>query len=86
MAHAPYATVNGDIVTIHNVRNFDYRTETDFDARWENRTYDLSKLDSADIIAVHWAGKAIAHVMVSFGFVEFSCAGSNTIDRTHATR
>ena len=36
--------------------------------RWETRTYDLSKLDSADVIAVYWAGKAIAHVMVSFGF------------------
>ena len=40
---------------------------TDF-TRWETRTYNLSKLDSADIIAVYWAGKAIAHVMVSFGF------------------
>jgi hypothetical protein len=68
VAHAPYATINGDLITIHNVRNFYYRTETDFDARWENRTYDFSKLDSADIIAVYWAGKAIAHVMVSFGF------------------
>jgi hypothetical protein len=68
VAHLPYATINGDKITIHNVRNFNYRTETDFDPRWENRTYDLSKLDSADIIAVYWAGKAIAHVMVSFGF------------------
>ena len=68
VAVTPYATVNGDQVTIHGVRNFAYRTETDFDARWEDRTYDLSKLDSADIIAVYWAGKAIAHVMVSFGF------------------
>jgi uncharacterized protein DUF4105 len=68
VANAPYATINGDLITIHNVRNFDYRTETDFDARWETRTYDFSKLDSADIIAVYWAGKAIAHVMVSFGF------------------
>jgi hypothetical protein len=68
VAHAPYATISGDKITIHNVRNFDYRTETDFDARWETRTYDFSKLDSADIIAVYWAGKAIAHVMVSFGF------------------
>ena len=67
-AQTPYATINGDMVTIHNVRNLDYRTETDFDARWEQRTYDLSKLDSADIIAVYWAGNAIAHVMVSFGF------------------
>lgn len=68
VAKAPYATINGDLVTIHNVRNFDYRTETDFDARWETRTYDLRKLDSADLIAVYWAGKAIAHVMLSFGF------------------
>ena len=64
----PYATVKGDLVTIHGVRNFDYRTETDFTLRWEERTYDLRKLDSADIIAVYWAGKPIAHVMVSFGF------------------
>jgi hypothetical protein len=68
VANAPYATINGDLLTIHNVRNFDYRTETDFTPRWETRTYNLSQLDSADIIAVYWVGKAIAHVMVSFGF------------------
>jgi hypothetical protein len=64
----PYATVKGDLVTVHGVRNFDYRTETDFDPRWESRTYDLKDLDSADLIAVYWAGKAIAHIMISFGF------------------
>jgi hypothetical protein len=64
----PYATVKGDLVTIHGVRNFDYRTETDFTPRWEDRTYDIRKLDSLDVIAVYWASKAIAHVMVSFGF------------------
>ena len=68
VANLPYATINGDLITIHNIRNFAYRTETDFDPRWDTRTYDLSKLDSADVIAVYWAGKAIAHVMVSFGF------------------
>jgi hypothetical protein len=68
VANLPYATINGDKITIHNLRNFAYRTETDFDPRSENRTYDLAKLDSADIIAVYWAGKAIAHVMLSFGF------------------
>src|SRR5678810_744471 len=50
------------------IRDSDYRTETDFMPRWEERTYDLRKLDSVDIIAVYWTGKAIAHVMVSFGF------------------
>jgi len=68
VAVTPYATINGDQVMIHNVRNFVYRTETDFTPRWETRTYDLSKLDSVDLIAVYWAGKAIAHIMVSFGF------------------
>ncbi|MGZ9130794.1 MAG: Lnb N-terminal periplasmic domain-containing protein [Candidatus Binatia bacterium] len=68
VANLPYATINGDLIAVHNVRNFDYRTETDFTPRWETRTYNLSKLDSADVIAVYWAGKAIAHVMVSFGF------------------
>ena len=64
----PRATVNGDLVTIHGVRNFDYRSESDFTPRWEDRTYDLRKLDSADIIAVYWSDKAVAHIMVSFGF------------------
>ncbi len=68
VAVTPYATIKGDLVTIHGVRNFDYRTATDFDERWETRTYDLQKLDSADLIAVYWAGKAIAHIMLSFGF------------------
>jgi hypothetical protein len=55
-------------MTIRGVRNFDYRSESDFTPRWEDRTYDLRKLDSVDIIAVYWAGKAVAHIMVSFGF------------------
>ena len=65
---APYATLNGETITFHNVRNFNYRTESDFDPQWETRTYDLRKLDSVDLIAVYWAGKAIAHIMLSFGF------------------
>ena len=68
VAVTPRAEVKGDFVTIHGVRNFDYRTETDFTERWETRTYDLRKLDSVDLIAVYWAGKAIAHIMLSFGF------------------
>ena len=64
----PHATVNGDLVTIRGVRNFDYRSSSDFTPCWEERTYDLRKLDSVDIIAVYWAAKAVAHIMVSFGF------------------
>ena len=35
VANLPFATINGDMITIHNIRNFDYRSETDFDPRWE---------------------------------------------------
>jgi hypothetical protein len=68
VAVLPFATFDGDLVTIHNIRNFDYRTETDYTPRYYDKTYDLRKLDSADLIAVYWMGDAIAHVMVSFGF------------------
>jgi hypothetical protein len=30
VATTPYAEINGDLVTIHGVRNFDYRSESDF--------------------------------------------------------
>jgi hypothetical protein len=36
--------------------------------RYDDRTFDLRQLDAVDLIAVYWAGDAIAHIMVSFGF------------------
>jgi hypothetical protein len=68
VAQLPYATFDGDLVTIHNVRNVDYRSETDFTPRYYDKTYDLRELDSVDLIAVYWMGDAIAHIMLSFGF------------------
>jgi len=68
VAVTPWARIDGDLVTIRGVRNLDYRTEADFVPHWDDRTYDLRKLDSVDLIAVYWAGKAIAHIMLSFGF------------------
>lgn len=64
----PRATVEGDRVTLHDVRNFDYRAETDFTPRYDDRTYDLGQLDSLDLVASYWMGEAIAHIMLSFGF------------------
>lgn len=64
----PWAEVDGDVVTIHNVRNFKYRSESDFDAEYDTRTYRVSELTEVDMIVTYWAGKAIAHLMVSFGF------------------
>lgn len=55
-------------VTLHNVRNFTWRSETDIDERWETRHYDLAQLSSVDLIVSYWTIPAIAHTLVSFGF------------------
>src|SRR5262245_21731816 len=68
VARLPHATVDGDRVTVHDVRNFDYRTETDFTPAYYDRTFDLGRLDALDVVTSYWMGPAIAHVFLSFGF------------------
>jgi hypothetical protein len=68
VARLPHATIQGKLVTVRDIRNFDYRSEDDFTPRYYDRTFDLDKLDSVDLVAVYWMGPAIAHVFVTFGF------------------
>ncbi len=68
VARLPYATQDGKLITLHNIRDFEYRSEEEFTPRYYNRTFDLDQLDSADLIASYWMGPAIAHIFVSFGF------------------
>lgn len=68
VAVLPYATINGDLITLHNIRNFEYRSETDFTPSYYDKTFDLRRLGSVDLIATHWMGPQIAHIMLSFGF------------------
>lgn len=62
--------IDGDRVTLRNVRNFDWRDETRYTPRWETRHYDLGQLESADLILSYWMGPHIAHTLVSFGFAD----------------
>jgi hypothetical protein len=70
VAVLPYATIAGDTVTVHNIRNFDYRSETDYTPAYYDKTFDLRELRSVDIVTSYWMGPAIAHVFLSFGFPE----------------
>ena len=64
----PHATIEGDRVTVHNIRNFAYRTETDFTPAYYDKTYDLRQLEGVDIVATYWMGPAVAHIFLSFAF------------------
>ncbi len=68
VATLAWADIRGDRVTIHNIRNCDYRTETDFTVRHYDRTFDLSKLKGVDAFLVYWGSPKIAHTMMSFDF------------------
>jgi len=64
----PYTTTNGNQITLRNIRNCDYRTETDFDVRYYDKAFDLDKLRTVDLYMVYWGSPNMAHTMVSFGF------------------
>jgi hypothetical protein len=68
VAQTAWAEVDGDRVTIHNVRNCDYRTEGDYTPRWETRSYDLSQIRGIDIFITYWGSPWIAHPILSFQF------------------
>ena len=68
VAILPWAEISNDVVVINNIRNCNYRSETDFDVRHYNKTYDLGKLRSVDLVFCQWGPKNIAHTMLSFGF------------------
>ena len=68
VAQSAWAEIDGDRVTIHNVRYCDYRTETDYTVRWETRIYDLSQLRGIDLFVTYWGSPFIAHTLLSFQF------------------
>jgi hypothetical protein len=70
VARTATVEMKGNRVTVSNLRNFDYRSETDFTARWETRTYDLDQLLGVDLFICFWGPTAIAHTIASWEFAD----------------
>ena len=70
VARVPWAEIEGDRATIHNIRNCDYVTESNYTPHWETKTVQLSDIRGVDLFLSHWGTDWIAHAIVSFEFAD----------------
>jgi hypothetical protein len=73
VARPPVAEFRGNLVTVRNIRNFEYRaSDTDFIEHWDTRTYDLDKIVGVDLFLSYWGPTLIAHTIMSWEFADGS--------------
>lgn len=70
VAEVAWADIAGDVVTLHQVRNFDYRMDSSYTARWETRSVRLSQITGVDLFINYWGSPWMAHPIVSFQFAD----------------
>lgn len=64
----PISEINGDKITIHNVRNCRYATADDYVVQYYEKEVRLSDVQTVDFIVVPFKDTpSIAHTMLSFG-------------------
>lgn len=68
VAQISHGEIEGEYLTMHNVRNFDYKNESIYLQRWEDRQYNLNNLKGVDIFLSYWASDDIAHTILSWDF------------------
>ena len=68
VARTPTAERQGSLVTVRGVRDFDYRTETDFTERWDERRFDLDRVVGLDLFVSYWGPTLYAHTILSWDF------------------
>jgi len=90
VAQKSWAEVQGDEVTFHNVRNCDYRTETDYLPQWDTRKVRISQIKGVDMAIDYWGSPWIAHPIVSFQFADalplcFSIETRKKIGQSYST-
>jgi hypothetical protein len=59
---------NGDELTVYDIRDFEYRSPTDFTPHYDTRTFDLANLRGLDLFINYWGSRYMAHPILSFDF------------------
>ena len=59
---------SGDLIRLHNIRNFDWHSDGSYTEHWETRNFNLKDIQGVNIITSYWMGPQIAHTLVSFDF------------------
>ncbi len=70
VAHLPVSRVEGGHLVFSNVRNFEYRSDTDVTPHWEERSYDLAGLLGVDLFLCDWGAAGIVHTILSWEFAD----------------
>ncbi len=70
VAQLATASLDGSILTVRNVRNFDYQDENTYTERWQTRRYDLDKLVGLDIFFSFWGPTLYGHTIMSWEFAD----------------
>jgi len=90
VAQMPWGEIKRDVVTLHNVRDFDYRSISDYDSRYSTRTVRLADMEGADYFLCYWGSPWIAHPIISFRFkgedpIAFSVETRKEVGESYST-
>lgn len=66
--HVASVSKDGDVLTIRNIRNSEYRQDGESTAHFETRTYRLSQLCGLDALVLRWGSPWMSHPMFVFDF------------------
>lgn len=60
--------IDGNIVHLSNIRDFDWQTPEHSTQKWISGDYDLDQIETIEMATSVWSNPNIAHLLVTFGF------------------
>jgi Domain of unknown function (DUF4105) len=84
VARTAHAEIDGNLVTLYNVRSCDYRAELDYTCQWLTRRVNLDQLRGVDLFMNYWGSPWIAHTILSFDFGDGHPVSFSIEARKHA--